>query len=178
MTIYILLFLIVFVIQFKIKAKKWDFYDFLLLLILVLMSGLRYGIGTDYYLYSNIYNDSYDLSLMPTNRTGIGFSYLCHYFVEMGLKYENLIMFCSIITIICVYVFLKKYSLRPGLAILIYICLGFYTSSFNGFRQYMSLSLLLIAFIFYRDKKRILSYAFGIISFLIHSSSLFGLLII
>lgn len=174
---YIILFLLVFLLQFNIKSKKWNIYDFMLITLLIFYSGLRYGIGTDYNLYESIFNKSYDISIMPTNRTGIGFSYLCHFFIDIGLNYNHLVFFCSLITILGVYIFIKKNSSRPGLSILLYICLGFYTASFNGFRQSLSLSLLLISYVLFQKNKKMLSIVFGFISFGIHSSSLFGIIL-
>ena len=173
---YIIFYFIIFLISFKIE-KKWNILDFINLLILIVYSGIRYGIGTDYFLYENIYKHSYDLSLMATNRTGIGFSYLCNFFYKCGFSYQQLIFIFSTITILCFYSFFKKHSSKPGLAILLFVSLGFYTSSFNGFRQMMSLSILLWCFSLFEQKKYIKSILLAIITFFIHSSSLFGILL-
>ena len=175
---YIIIYGLLFLLSFKIKKDKWNMTDYLFLTIMIVFSAIRYGIGTDYFLYENIYSNSvYHLDTLATNRTGIGFSYLCHFFNKIGLSYQMLIAVVACITIICFYVFFKKNSTNPGRTILLYISLGFYTSSFNGFRQTLSVGLLLIAFYLFQNKKRIWSILFGICSILIHSSSLFGILI-
>ena len=173
---YIILFFILFIISLNIK-KKWSIYDFLTLLILILYSSIRYGIGSDYFLYRNIYNLSYNLDYIATNRTGIGFSYIYNFFYMAGLTYQQVIAIYATITIICFYIFFKKYSSNPGLSILLFVGLGFYTASFNGFRQIMSLSILLWGFSFFIEKKYLRAICLAMISFLIHSSSLFGILL-
>ena len=173
---YIIIYGLLFILSFKIKKDKWNVTDFLFLAILIVFSGIRYGIGTDYFLYESIYEKSvYSLDILATNRTGIGFSYLCNIFNKVGLSYQFLIAFVACITMICFYTFFKKNSTNPGRTILLYISLGFYTSSFNGFRQMLSVGLLLIAFDLFKNKRRLWSIIFGICSVLIHSSSLFGI---
>lgn len=175
---YILLFLAVFLFSNRIHKKKWMLRDIILLILLILFSGLRYGIGTDYFLYKAIYDSSYkDISLIASSRTGIGFSYLIIFLNKLGLDFTIFILLCSIVTITGIYVFLKKYSVRPGLAILIYISLGYFTASFNGFRQQLGLSLSLIGLMFFRERKYIYSVIIFTISFMIHSSLLVPIIV-
>lgn len=175
---YIIIYVFLFLLSFRIKKDKWNVTDFIFLTTMIVFSAVRYGIGTDYFLYEGIFeNSAYNLDTLATNRTGIGFSYLCNLFNRMGLSYQALIAIIACITLTCFYIFFKKNSKNPGKALLFYISLGFYTSSFNGFRQMLSLSLLLLAFSFYQDKKNIKCIVFSIISFLIHSSSLFGIIL-
>lgn len=176
---YILLFLVVFLFSNRIRKEKWMLRDIILLGILILFSGLRYGIGVDYPLYETIYSSSYysDVSIIASSRTGIGFSYLMILSNKIGLNFPAFIFLCSLVTIIGIYVFFKKYSIKPGLAILIYISLGFYTASFNGFRQQLGLSLALIGLMFFREKKYIYSIVLFVISFVVHSSLLISIIV-
>ncbi len=59
----------------------------------------------------------------------------------------------SIIFTIGFYLFIKEYSLLPQLSLLIFVAYGYWTNSFNTVRQYLALSLLLIALILWRKNK-------------------------
>ena len=172
---YILLFISVFLLNFKIEKNNWRFYDYLLLLILCAFSAIRYGIGSDYFLYKNIFLSSYNIGNIATNRSGVGFSYLCNFLYTHGMSYEFLIFICSVLTVTSVYIFIKRFSNKPGIAILAYISLGFYTSSFNGFRQYLALSLLLIGFLCLKEKKYFITIIAFLIAYYIHTSSIIGI---
>lgn len=174
---YIVLWLIVFLLSFKIKEKKWNIFDFLILIILIVFSAIRYGIGVDYELYERIFNNITSLELMNTNRTGLGFSYIM-YFIHSVLKgdYQLVIAGCSIITNLFMYIFIKRNCSRPGLGILLYLSLGFYTTSFNMFRQMLSMSIILIGFECFKSKKKLLTLIFFIIGFFIHSTSSIAIL--
>lgn len=174
---YVLVYFIVGLFSKKIKKDKWSIFDFLILIILIAFAGFRFGIGTDYSLYEIIYKNSYNLSSSVTNRTGYGFSIICNYFNTIGISYKTFIFLCSFITVLAFYLFFKKNSNNPGLSILLYLSLGFYTSSFNGFRQMLSIAFLLIGVLLMQKNKKFLSVISYLISFSIHSSSLLAIII-
>ena len=172
---YIIFYFIVFLLSFKIKQEKWNIFDFILLTIMICYSGLRYEVGTDYNLYKNIFNYTINgVAGSAINRTGMGFAYFM-YFIGgiLKLKWEVFIFICSLLTITFFYIFFKKYSTKPGLAILCYVSLGFYTSSFNAFRQHLSLALVLLAYMLLKNKKNLLAILVSVISIMIHTSSIF-----
>ncbi len=175
---YVILYILIFLLSFKIKKGKVDIYDFFMLSILIFFSSIRYGIGTDYLYYKSFYLSSRIYLTLATDRTGIGFSMLTRFFSRtLNLDYTYFIAFCAIITISCFYVFFKKISNNPGRSILIFVALAFYTSTFNGFRQYLSLSVLLIGYLFFQNKKYIRTTMLFIISFFIHSSSIIPMVV-
>ncbi len=174
---YIIVFFIVLSLSKRINKNKWNIYDFIILIILVCFAGFRYKIGTDYVLYEAIYKNSTNLTNAVTNRTGYGFSILCNFMVNNGIDYKLFIFICSSITVSIFYIFYKKNSENPGLSIILYMALGVYTSSFNGFRQLLSMSILLLAFMSLRKRKYVGAIIFGVISFSIHSSSIFAIII-
>ena len=176
MYLYILIYLIVLVFSNKIQPKKWKVIDYFVLSLLIFLSGLRYMIGTDYELYERMFS-SLKLSTVNDSRTGLGYNLMALQFKNLGLSFQSLIFFCSIITNVFVYSFLKKYSKKPGLSLLGYLALGFYAFSFNGFRQAFSMSIFLFGYTKLREKNfflMILSYS---ISFFIHSISLLSIIL-
>lgn len=170
---YIIVYFLVFLLSFKIKKDKFTFYDFLLLIILISFSALRVGIGTDYKLYKVIFDNATTLETLGTSRTGIGFSALLFFIKNtMHLDYQFLIACCSIVTILCIYYFIKKNSSNPGQSVLLYLAIGLYASSFNGFRQNLSVSLALVGLTLLTNKKKFLGLLFLLLSISFHSSTL------
>lgn len=176
MYLYILIYLMVLVFSNKIQPKKWKVIDYFVLSLLIFLSGLRYMIGTDYELYERMFN-SLTLSTVNDSRTGLGYNLMALQFKNIGLSFQSLIFFCSIITNVFIYSFLKKYSKKPGLSILGYLALGFYTFSFNGFRQAFSMSIFLFGYTKLREKNSFLMILSYFISFFIHSISGLGILL-
>ncbi len=173
MVIYIIFYFIIFVLSFKIQKKKWNFYDVLFLGIIILFSGLRYGIGSDYKLYESLYKVATNVNIALSSRTGIGYTYLTYLTnMKLGLTYPVLIFLISFLTNLLIYKFIKKNAERPGLTMLIFIALGFYSFTFNGFRQGLSTILVIYGFGCMKDKKKIKGLICYILGFLIHSISL------
>ena len=171
---YLIFYLVVFLLSFKIKKRKFTLYDYLLLGIIVLFSGLRYGIGTDYHLYNGMY-DMPESLLIGTKRTGVGFYYLSVFFKQvLHMDFKAFIFFISFITNTLYYTYIKKYTKTPGRTILIYIAIGLYGFTFNGFRQGLSIILFLFGLSFLQKKKYLPSAIILLCSCLIHSSSLLG----
>ncbi len=171
MHIYIILFIILFFFSFKIKNKQFTIYDFIFLSIIILFSGLR-SVGLDYHLYKATFNSNFSLE----SRTGFGFNYLMYIFkYKFNFNFQMLIFIISFFTNTLMYYFVKKNSCRPGLTMLVYISLGFYTTSFNMFRQTLSIMLILFACEKW-DQKRYVQVVLGyLLAFAFHSSSLIAI---
>lgn len=173
MIAYIVFYIIIFLLASQIKKDKFTVFDVLLISVIVLFSGLR-CVGLDYTLYSYNFNYMTDIE----SRTGIGFSYIMYWFkFVLNWNYQSLIFMISLITNINFYYFFKKKSENPAMAILVFISLGFYTTSFNMFRQSLSISLVLIGSLFFDEKKYIKSIGIYLGAFFIHSSSLIAIVV-
>jgi len=164
-----------FIVTRKIKDEKWNCYDYICLVIMILFSALRYGIGTDYNLYSDMFDAMTDIHNIGISRTGIGFSFLMLLVKSMHIPFQCVIIILSVFTNIFYYIFVKKYCKNPGLAIFLYIALGFYTMSFNMFRQMLSMVLVLYAVKLANEKKITKSIIIAIIAISMHSSSIIAL---
>lgn len=173
MIIYSILFIVIALLSRKVIKNKFQIWDYLILIILILFSGLR-QVGLDYNLYNNIYNTNFEMS----SRTGLGFTYLMYFFkYNLSLDFQSLIFFISFFTNFLIYYYIKKKSNNPGLSVLLFVCLGFYTTSFNMFRQSLSIALILFASCFeWKYKKNIKLFCY-IFAFLIHSSSLIAIVV-
>lgn len=170
MSIYLFLFFLVILLLLPKSSKKIKWYDLLMLISLILISGLRYGIGTDYPMYKSFY---FNINLPNAAKVEIGFKILIllanFLFKE---KYWLFFTLCSSISIIPIYLIFKKKSKKPSLSFLIFISLGFYTLSFNMVRQFIALSLCIVA-ISEIEHKNFIKYLFLILmASLFHITSL------
>lgn len=178
MIVYIIFYLIIFLLSFKIQKKKWELRDVLFLGIIILFSGLRYGIGSDYILYEAGYERSTNIDNFFNSRTGFGYELLTYFFyTKLNLNYQVWIFVVSFLTNLLIYSFMKKKSERPGLAMLIYIALGFYTFSFNGFRQSLAMILIIYGLGYLQEHKKIKCIICYLLGFSIHSISLLGIIV-
>lgn len=171
---YIVLYCIIFIFHTKIQPKKWAKIDFFILLVLVLFSGLRFLIGTDYVLYERMYN-ALTIHTINDSRTGLGYNIIAFFFKNINFNFQSFIFVCSLVTNVLIYYFLKKTSQSPGMSLLVYLSMGFYTFSFNGFRQALSMAIFLFGYTKKIDKKHTSMVFCFFISFFIHSISGLGI---
>lgn len=96
---------------------------------------------------------------------------------DYSLDSRCIIYIYSIITISFLYLALKRIKSNISIALLLYILLCAYYFSFNGARQMASVSILFygITFLLVKQKSTLKFLSFYLISFLIHSSSIFFL---
>lgn len=128
----------------------------------ILVYGLRYGIGTDYFSYRNIYytikNSTFETYLTNHfNNNGM-------YYIEMGYAilnklspdYTFLCFLCGIIIYACVCIVLTRYRIEFNAAFGLYIffCTQF-TYSMNGVRFSIAILIVLIGFVCLIDKRTI-----------------------
>lgn len=173
---YIVFYIIVFILSFGVKEKKLNLVSIIFLTLIILFSALR-ACGTDYHLYNALFqNMSY--SSLESSRTGIGFDYLELFMKEyLHLGFQSVVFLCSIITNCCVFYYLRQKTNNPGFAMLVFISAGFYTTSFNMFRQSTSISLILIFSLFVERKKYIKATLLAICAMLFHTSSLIAIVV-
>lgn len=171
---YIVFIVVIFLLLCKVKKEKYNLYDMIVILILILFSGLRYGIGTDYILYEKMYlNNS-----LAVSRTGNGYYYLSLLLFEIFPNSAFPLFFLiSLITCIGLYIFCRKNSINPALSIFLFITLGYYTTSFNIFRQMLSVSLFLLGYTYF-DTKKIMSFIFLVLSTLMHNVAVIAIIVL
>lgn len=133
---------------------------FIFLIMIILVAGLRYEIGTDYITYREIYiNLSFDnLSYLEP-----GYRYVNLFFKYIGLSYETSVFIFAIITNVLFYLFIRHYSVSVPVSLLLYICLNYYFIAFNVVRQMIGVAIFLNG-IDYAFKKKYL-YFFLITAF-------------
>lgn len=167
--------------------KKWQKMILFLLSMLpvILLYGLRYGIGADYFAYLDIYNLlhktpfkdylSYHLQGDPSYYLEIGY-YLLN---RIATSYVVLQFLCIILCLGVVFTVVNKYRerLRVEEAILVFLLLDF-VYFMNGVRYILALSFLLCAYSELSEKKWVRFIILVLCASLFHKTSLFCLLFV
>lgn len=88
-------------------GKIWSSSGFAAILIYTLNEGLRYGRGVDY----NLYGQSYErLAIGIENNWPTIYSFIAHFFIELGIPWQGMVMFMSFLFILGTLFMLKEYK--------------------------------------------------------------------
>ncbi|WP_338587934.1 EpsG family protein [Clostridium baratii] len=151
----------------KINTKKINFFDYVLLLFLILVCGLRENVGTDYNLYKFYYSN-----INQNSRFELGFKDMIIFSNNLGLSYNTFLLIVSAITMCLFYFLIKKYSRKPASSIFYFVVLGYYAYSFNIIRQMLAISISLFGIKYIKEKKFIRYLVVILIASIFHSTAL------
>ena len=173
MLFYSFIWLILLIVSFAKPQKNFVYY--LSVLFLVLLAGLRdVTIGTDTPTYYDIYrwiSDNDSTYVEP------GWYFLNKLIIGVGGDFTTLLLVTSILTFIpLIYVSNHHLEYRNKILFLFY-SMFFYLNTFNGMRQYLAVSIGLMVFDLYRQKKVLWSLLLTALAITIHFSAVFLLLI-
>lgn len=143
MGVYLLIFLTMIILMKFIKKEKFNLADFIIIIMLILIAGLRDGIGTDFNMYKSFY---FYTGQQAAAKVEWGFLELIRIVQKIfGERYFLFFTLCSAITIIPIYNIIKKKSNFPIVSLFLFVGLGFYTMSFNMVRQCISIAIMFYA---------------------------------
>ncbi|MFM5622906.1 EpsG family protein [Aeromonas veronii] len=112
-----------------------------LIFALLLVSGFRYKVGTDFntYLYFiELIRDGHDTYMEP------GFELMVRFLTSSGFEEQSIFLISSLLTLTFFYLFIIKHSKQYTLSVVIfYLFPIFYLASFNGVRQFIAVSIFL-----------------------------------
>lgn len=154
------------------RGGRLPFY--ILSLILVVFAGLRYGIGSDYFLYTTLYRSvipsslADSLSLVPQELGWVTLAFVLRNFT--GSPYA-IFWVASILTIVPTLLAFRRKSTNATLSVFLFFFLGYYAVTFNAVRQSIAVAFLLLADT-YRGESRFKWLLFSAIAVLFHSSAL------
>lgn len=145
---------------------------------MLLISGLRYEVGTDYREYVNIFTN-----IINSDGWGV-IGKIEPIFViiskSIGIISSNPQWMFFITSLFIIY-FIFKSVLKDvelyELAIFLFIAFGFYTSSFNIVRQWMAISIILYGYVFLRYKNKKKFFCCLLVGVLCHYSAIIVLLV-
>ena len=154
-------------IKIKISKRFTDIFYYMWCCVLLFFSAFRYGIGTDYYTYLNIYDNAlteeFDFNL---------FVYIIKFLRQMNLPFQIIIIVASCLFLIPMMYLIYKINYQYKFFSLgILIGFSYYVYSYNIFRQYSAIGLLLLFFYFYYQTNKKIWLVTMILPILIHPSS-------
>ncbi len=141
--------------------------------VLVVLSGFRYGIGTDYFSYKEIFDT------VPNGHFEIEPFFRLSNIILKGLfgNFQSLVLITSLITIILVnYVIIKNVD-HYGLASFLYVSLWFYFIAWNLVRQFWAISMLMAAYNSIMKKRNFAAFFFMVVAILCHYSSILWIIV-
>jgi hypothetical protein len=149
-----------------------------LTVVLVIFAGIRYGIGSDYLLYSTLYRAiipsslSDSLAVVPQELAWVTLAFVLRQFTDSPYA---ILWIASLLTIVPILVAIRRKSADPTLSIFLFFFLGYYAVTFNAVRQSIAVSFLLLADT-YRTESRLKWFTFSLIAVLFHSSALVAII--
>lgn len=154
-------------VKIKISKRFTDVIYYMWCCVLLLFSAFRFGIGTDYYTYLNIYDNAltteFDFNL---------FVCIIKFLRQMNMPFQIIIILASCLFLIPMMYLVYKINYEYKFFSLgILIGFSYYVYSYNVFRQYSAIGLLLLFFFFYYKTNRKLWLVTMIFPVLIHPSS-------
>ncbi|NMA49686.1 MAG: EpsG family protein [Tissierellia bacterium] len=156
--IYILLLLILAILYVIIEIFKYSKNrrkNFLIIstLLLSILSGIRYNVGTDYnnYVVSFVNQFNYSFWDFSYISRDYGFYFIYKLIGIFTKEYSIALTIISLLTVSLISSTIYSYSKMPLFSILLYITLNFYTFSFNGVRQALAVAICVYSFRFIVD---------------------------
>lgn len=144
---------------------------------IIAMYGLRYGIGTDYYSYENIYNTLHGASfsdywVMHKKSAGAYYVEPLYFLLnKMAPSYRILLWIIGVLIFILVFIALKEYAYEISfpLSLIIFLSTQF-IYSLNAVRFAVALCFVLHAYIALSNNKIVRFFVFVILATLFHTS--------
>lgn len=182
MVIYIILIFIPLLLSFyELLSRKGvhDIVKYLVVAMLVFVTGFRYNGGSDFFNYSEIYNNFYQIDYVE-----YGFIFICSVLNTIGLGVHAMYLTCSILTIMPFSYILRRFYPRffcTGISL--YLASFIFFESWNTMRQAITMSFTALAVYTYTRmhirnkiiKREWLAMLFILIAFLFHKSVFFVL---
>lgn len=170
--IFILLVLLLLVVSKLVKNQKIKKITlFLSCFLLIAVSALRYNVGTDY----NTYYKWYLETLGQYYKKEIMYIPFQAFMTFLGFFWKDPIMFFSVTSII-INVFMFKFIVDNQedylIAVLAYICLFFYFSTFNLVRQWIAVALCLYSIKYIKNNNFWKYCLFNILAILTHYTAI------
>ncbi len=156
------------------KSEKNKIYrmGFVILSILVLtiVAGIRYGVGTDFMMYNDFFYNAKKLPLISPNLEFF-FVLLCKVFNPLFKDSFSLFLFTAFFSYYFVYknaIISNKYY---ELSIFLFFAFGFYTNTLNVVRQWMAIPILYLGMNYILNNKKTKGIILVIIGLLCHYTS-------
>lgn len=183
---YILVGFLLFILYLLEKRAKYNNkstkkYNYIALILLIVFIGLRGHVYTDFINYYPFYKQIppiYELSINNiTTNVEIGYYIYTSLLKAIIPEYHTWVFINSLIDILLLYYFFKKYTQSAILTFLLFLAYWGLTIEFNLFRNIKSFLLFLISFKYLTNGKFTPYLILNLLGFLFHSSSLVYILL-
>lgn len=184
MIYYILLVLIIlvlrqFVLSMRFHAQREKFENrccYLVWLIIVFLAAFRSAkVGADTYKYMEdyLFMPLYDFADISDRYEGyLGYYYVSKLFSLVDMPLSVWFGFTEGLYAYSMMGFIKRYSSDKLFSILVFVTIGLFTFSMAGLKQVMSMSLMMLAFLQFIDKKYWMMVLLGLMGYLCHPTGL------
>lgn len=146
---------------------------FLMIAILVLVAGLRYGVGTDYFAYYRGYEQYKGEALSILDEPGI--RVLARISSVVYDDPAMMMFLAAAITVILMTVTIVRNSEMYWFSLLLYIFLGCWHGCFNGVRQYLAAAVLFAGHCFIKERKLLKWLVIVLIAAMFHITAVIGI---
>lgn len=144
--------------------------------ILIVVSCLRYGIGTDYFLYQRLFTGN--TLIWEKVDARLLFKFSIDFFNRLHLPFQVFVSFFSFFSLFLLFKVIYKKSKNPFLSIAIFMGSSLYSFSLSGFRQFAAIVLVLYSSYLYTRTtenskyNKFICLGIVIIAFSIHMTAL------
>ncbi|WP_415945777.1 EpsG family protein [Selenomonas montiformis] len=165
------------------KCELKNIADFTIIIFaclpLVILSTFRYGVGVDYFSYYDDYivvlTQNYSLNDFDFEMKEVGYTFITWLAINVFDSYRGLLFLSAWLTTVPVLIALLKYKRQ-------YIVIGWsiyiitlYISSFNGIRQHIAVSIIMLALVYFYKNKLLKGLICTFIAYLFHYTALIAL---
>lgn len=166
---FILSIISVFIDFFKFKKTSY-FINIIITIILILIAGLRYDTGLDYWNYVEMYDSSLINKFYEIHSCEPLFGILLQLFSDLDFDY--FILFLAFISITIKIWSINRFSLIPSISILIYVSKFFVVSDMGQIRQGIAMGVLLFTIPYILNRKFFKFTLIIILATLLHSTAI------
>lgn len=149
----------------------------ILLLLLLALKSSAVGNDTGNYIYYFNRLGQLDGLTDPASRFEVGYQVYSKLIYLIFKNSQFLFIISSIICMAALILFLKKFSNNIAYSLFLFVGLRFYYFYLSGIRQSLAISIILVAFIYFRNNKKMISFLLIILATLFHNSAIIFLLI-
>lgn len=178
MEIYLISVIIIYILTTlskSIEKKQKKLSNILLgvaILIPTIIAGIRYNVGTDYFNYIAWFEQYIDHNIYFSSKD-LGFVFFIKFIQIFTENYMWLFMVSALIINSLIFFFIKKNTREYNLGYTLYFTLYSYYSSLNITRQWIAISIFLIALNFAFENKKMKSCLLILLASTFHKTALF-----
>ncbi len=173
--------LIIFYMMFYKKGKKIGFEDILFSCLLVIVSSVRYGVGSDYFRYleatrqiTNLYSSNLKdlLTSSILQHYGAGYKFLSYFSGKISRNPYCVFWIVSIIIYPPIVFYCRKHTNNPIAAISVFFLFGYWGLSLNALRQCIAMVMILYVEIALENRKYILAILLTMCAVAFHTTAI------